>query len=102
MKTGNVVFAIFLWLCIPVVGLLSGFAGGMSRGSGDAQMCCFTSSAILFIVGLVVLFMGMDKPTPITNSDLSERICPSCWRRIYRRSSCLHWLQHIPLRWSPS
>jgi hypothetical protein len=57
MKTGNVILAIFLWLCIPVsfaIGLLFGVFGG-------GPMCVIGSPLLFFILGLIALLTGMEK-----------------------------------------
>ena len=92
MKTGNVILAIFLWLLIPVVGLFSGIGGAMSGGSDDASICCFTSTGILFIIGLAVLLMGRETSgfaSRGSTSTINERFCPNCGRVIpYTSNIC--------------
>jgi hypothetical protein len=57
MKTGNVILAIFLWLCIPIA-LGVGFAFDVfGRGNG---VCTIGAPLILFVLGLVVLFTGIE------------------------------------------
>ena len=62
MKTGNVILAIFLWLCIPAsVGI--GFAFGVFTGNA---MCLIGAPLFLFILGLIVLLTGMEqKPSSV-------------------------------------
>jgi hypothetical protein len=68
MKTGNVILAIFLWLLIPLVfslsllGMIPLALGGADPSS--AIFCVFGPSFILFIIGLLVLITGMEKPQP--------------------------------------
>ena len=85
MKTGNVILAIFLWLCIPasfVLGIMS-FAlsniGGTTTTEG--VVCMIGGPLILFILGLVVLITGMDKPKHATSKH-EDRFCPNCGRVI--------------------
>ena len=83
MKTGNVILAIFLWLMIPFVGfysLLYGITYGDITGN---TFCCFIVPFILFILGLVVLLMGREKPV-VNNTTMkdSDRRCPNCGRVI--------------------
>jgi RNA polymerase subunit RPABC4/transcription elongation factor Spt4 len=81
MKVGNVILAIFLWLCIPASLLVSVFAtlGGASATEG--VICMIGAPLILFILGLVILIKGMDKPKH-TTSKHEERFCPNCGRVI--------------------
>ncbi|MCX6672143.1 MAG: hypothetical protein NTX92_09515, partial [Euryarchaeota archaeon] len=64
MKTGNVILAIFLWLCIPLsfgIGFLFGVFGG-------GPMCIIGPPLLFFILGLIALLTGMEKkhqPPPL-------------------------------------
>ncbi len=61
MKTGNVILAIFLWLCIPASFFLGGIFGIVGGGIGGGAMCAIGAPLILFILGLVALITGMEK-----------------------------------------
>lgn len=57
MKTGNVILAIFLWLCIPgSVGV--GVAFGLFTGN---FMCLIGGPFLFFILGLIALVTGIEK-----------------------------------------
>jgi amino acid transporter len=61
MKTGNVILAIFLWLCIPTsIGI--GFIMGLFTGS---PICIIVGPLIFFILGFAAFVTGMEKkPQP--------------------------------------
>jgi len=63
LKTGNVILAIFLWLCIPASFFLGGIFGIVGGGIGGGAMCAIGAPLILFILGLVALITGMEKPS---------------------------------------
>ena len=89
MKVGNVILAIFLWLCIPVsfvIGAIFGIGVGISGGSAESAVCCTLGAPlILFILGLVVLIMGMEKPKSMEKESYrkdEDGRCPNCGRVI--------------------
>jgi quinol-cytochrome oxidoreductase complex cytochrome b subunit len=87
MKIGNVVLAIFLWLCIPAVILLGIFGTipySMSGGGSDSVITCVCGPAILmFIIGLVILIMGREKNHRVSyETQTPSRRCPNCGRVI--------------------
>ena len=77
MKVGNVILAIFLWLCIPIAFLVGSFFGigaTLFGGSVEGAMCCtFGAPLILFILGLVILIIGIEKPKPIEKELVEEK-----------------------------
>ncbi len=79
MKTGNVILAIFLWLCIPV-SLLFGVLG-LAFGGGAV---CMLMPIILFILGLVALITAREDKviTVIDPKQNVDRYCPNCGRKI--------------------
>ena len=85
MKTGNVILAIFLWLCIPaslLLGLVFGIGATIGGATGSQSLlCCLSVPIVLFIIGLVVLLMGREKPT-IHVTQTNQRFCPKCGRSI--------------------
>jgi len=85
MKTGNVILAIFLWLCIPAVLVLGAmsfaFASYGGASATEGVICMIGAPLILFILGLMILIKGMDKPKHITLKH-EERFCPKCGRII--------------------
>ena len=85
MKTGNVILAIFLWLCIPaslVFGAMFGAFATMGGSTATEGVCCMIGGPlILFILGLVALITGMDKSKPATSKH-EERLCHNCGRHI--------------------
>jgi len=69
MKTGNVILAIFLWLCIPgsiLVGFLLGlFVGVLGGVLGGGLVFAIGAPLLFFFLGLVALVTGMEKkPQP--------------------------------------
>jgi len=61
MKTGNVILAIFLWLCIPS-SIGAGFLLGVFSGNiVGGLMCAIGAPLIFFILGLIALLSGMEK-----------------------------------------
>jgi len=85
MKVGNVILAIFLWLCIPaslVLGIMSFAFSTIGGGNAtEGVVCMIGGPLILFILGLVILIKGMDEPKHATSKH-EERICPNCGRVI--------------------
>lgn len=85
MKVGNVILAIFLWLCIPaalVFGAMNFAFATLGGATATEGVCCMIGAPlILFILGLVILIKGMDKPKH-TTSKHEERFCPNCRRVI--------------------
>ena len=85
MKTGNVILAIFLWLCIPAsffLGFMSSLFSSIGGGTAtEGVVCMIGGPLILFILGLVALITGRDKPKPSTSKH-EERFCPNCGRVI--------------------
>jgi len=61
MKTGNVILAIFLWLCIPGVFFLGAASSGISGDTEGGTICTATGVLIFFILGLVALLTGREK-----------------------------------------
>jgi RNA polymerase subunit RPABC4/transcription elongation factor Spt4 len=85
MKLGNVVLAIFLWLCIPLAAAVGGFFGimGSLSGSGDeGVICCLAGPIILFILGLVVLISGSENTKKSGIATIKTRFCPACGHSI--------------------
>lgn len=77
MKTGNAILAIFCWL---VAGFLFYFEYintlGFRVGGGDI---CILISIVLFIVGFVILFSGIEKEESLKPSGSSNfNYCPQC------------------------
>lgn len=56
MKTGNVILAIFLWLCIPAALFFASLNAAFSHGG---EICMITPIA-LFFLGLVALITGRE------------------------------------------
>lgn len=85
MKTGNVILAIFLWLCIPaslVLGFMSfAFSSIGGTTATEGAVCMIGGPFMLFILGLVALITGMDKPK-LTTLKHEDRFCPNCGRVI--------------------
>ena len=79
MKTGNVILAIFLWLCIPASLLFSIF--GLAFGGGAI---CILAPVILFILGLIALITAREDKviTVIEPKNKADRYCPNCGRSI--------------------
>jgi uncharacterized membrane protein len=61
MKTGNVILAIFLWLCIPASFIFGGLFGLFGGGIGGGVICAIGAPLIFFILGLIVLLTGREK-----------------------------------------
>ena len=86
MKTGNVILAIFLWLCIPASFVLGGIFGLFGGGIGGGIICALISPLVLFILGLVVLLAGIEGKSQINirqtsvKDEYQTRRCPNCGR----------------------
>ena len=85
MKTGNVILAIFLWLCIPASFFFGGFFGYFGGGTEGAAICAIITPILLFILGIIALVTGMEKQPihttyqSIQNQASSQgRNCPNC------------------------
>ena len=103
MKTGNVILAIFLWLCIPMIFFFSFFFGYFTGGIWGAIIGAIILPIILFLIGLGVLIMGIEKkpkpyqqsqitkPQPIESSSKKQKtFCKECgakceWHQSYAR-----------------
>jgi hypothetical protein len=88
MKVGNVILAIFLWLCIPFSFIFGTFFGLFATLEGDGSeglfICAGLPSIILFILGLIILILGIEKDIPQRDIEAksSIRFCPNCGRNI--------------------
>ena len=89
MKLGNVILAIFLWLFIPasfVIGIIFGLFATLGGSSEFESVCCiFILPIILFILGVIILYMGRDKPKSAIDESrerIHDRRCPNCGRVI--------------------
>ena len=89
MRLGNVILAIFLWLCIPaslVVGIILGAFAIIGGNNLIGCICCAIGlPVILFILGLVILKKVMDGQNDerkIFLRNKFERHYPSCGRDI--------------------
>ena len=91
MKTGNVILAIFLWLCIPATFFFGGFLGYFTGGIVGVIIGAIILPLMFFLIGLVVLIMGMEKkpkpyrqslittPQPIESSSKKQNtFCKEC------------------------
>ncbi len=87
MKIGNVILAIFLWLCIPAtffIGAITSAFGGRSSGG---EICAIIGPLLLFILGLIILIKGIEsnkhnKTNIQQNHPKDDRRCPKCGRII--------------------
>jgi hypothetical protein len=83
MKLGNVILAIFLWLCIPA----SFVFGAMGYAFGGRQICMFVP-VLLFILGIVALITGRETKQKQENQlhdssiYLGEVQCPHCLNEV--------------------
>jgi hypothetical protein len=83
MKTGNVILAIFLWLCIPgsfVISLLFGVFGGVYM-----FLIGLGAPLLFFILGLIVLLTGMEKkplPPSVQPIIVQQPIQPSSQQQV--------------------
>ena len=89
MKLANVILAIVLWLCIPfsfIVGIIFGLFATLGGSTGIESVCCtFILPIILFILGVLILYMGRDKLKPTIDESrdrIPDRRCPNCARII--------------------
>jgi hypothetical protein len=65
MKIGNVILAIFLWLCIPASFAIGVIFGLFTGGVGGGVICAIGAPLIFFILGTIALLTGMEKtPQP--------------------------------------
>ena len=88
MKVGNAILAIFLWLLIPVafflgvIGSIPFMIGG--GNSTEIFFCMIIIPIVLFILGLVVLILGIEKDIPpkVIEEKSFLRFCPNCGRNI--------------------
>lgn len=80
MKAGNVILAIFLWLCIPAA-IFFGVLGAVAGGGGEI---CILAPVILFILGLIALITAREDKviTVIEPKNKANRYCPNCGRAI--------------------
>lgn len=97
MKTGNVILAIFLFLCIPASFVFGGFFGLLGGGTGGGFICAIIAPIVFFLLGIIALITGMESDT-ITQSQQyfypqqtvypqqtqhgPDRRCPKCGRVI--------------------
>ena len=71
MKIGNVILAIFLWLCIPASFFLGGIFGFFGGGVGGGVLCAVISPLVLFILGLIALITGMESKSQVVKQDIT-------------------------------
>lgn len=85
MKAGNVILAIFLWLCIPAIvllGILSAIPYSLSGGPDTGFTCICGPAILVFVIGLIVLIMGQEKTKEKQQPIYPKRRCPQCGRII--------------------
>ena len=83
MKVGNVILAIFLWLCIPAAFFFGFLFGIFTFNPFLLILFAFGLPILFFILGLVVLLSGREKETyRKIETRQPDRICLQCGRAI--------------------